>query len=78
VVFDCDGFGPDSIDFIQSMHQSAQETEKSFLCVVLLGPKQRDLKDQLPECDSLIVLVKPIKMKQLQDAVTQLLPSPHR
>jgi CheY-like chemotaxis protein len=78
VIFDCDGFGPDSTDFIQSMHQTAQETERPFLCVVLLGPKQRDLSEQIPDGESLVVLVKPIKMKQLQDAITQLLPSPHR
>jgi hypothetical protein len=40
----------------------------------LLGPRQDAIKDKLPTGDRLIVLVKPIKLKQVQDAITELLP----
>jgi DNA-binding response OmpR family regulator len=78
VIFDCDGFGVDSIDSLLNMQETAQEGEKSLVGIVLLGPKQRELQGQLPADDRLIVLVKPIKMKQLQDAIKQLMPSPTR
>ena len=46
----------------------------SFVAVVLLGPRQGALEEKLPADDKLIVLSKPIKMKQVQDALAQLLP----
>ncbi len=45
-----------------------------LLAVVLLGPRQGALREKLPADDKLIVLSKPIKMKQVQDALAQLLP----
>jgi serine/threonine protein kinase len=78
VVFDCDGFGPDSIDSLINMRDTARDAEKSLVGVVLLGPRQRELQEQVPQDDGLIVLVKPIKMKQLQDSINQLLPSSNR
>jgi len=78
VIFDCDGFDDDSIDSLIDMHGTAQDADNVLAGVVILGPKQRELREKLPEDDRLIVLVKPIKMKQVQDAITQLLPSPHR
>ena len=45
-----------------------------MVALVLLGPKQAALREKLPTDDRLIVLSKPIKMKQVQDAIAQLLP----
>jgi len=42
--------------------------------LVLLGPRQHYLAKRLPTDDRLIVLSKPIKMKDVQDALAQLLP----
>lgn len=78
VIFDCDGLGADSIDSLLDMRDTAQDEDKTLVGVVLLGPRQRDLQEKIPADDRLIVLVKPIKMKQLQDAINQLLPSPNR
>jgi len=78
VIFDCDGLGAESVDSLLDMRDTAQDGDKSLVGVVLLGPKQRELQEKLPVDDRLIVLVKPIKMKQLQDAINQLLPGPTR
>jgi hypothetical protein len=41
----------------------------------LLGPKQASYQSKLPKDDRLIVFVKPIKMKDIQNAITQLVPA---
>ena len=74
VVFDVDGLGPEAIDAFIDMHDKAHEDGLSLAALVLLGPKQRALAEQLPADDRLIVLHKPIKMKQVQDAITELAP----
>ena len=74
VIFDTDGQGAESIDAFLDMHEEAHAEEKQLLAVVLLGPRQGALREKLPTDDKLIVLSKPIKMKQVQDALTQLLP----
>ncbi len=74
MIFDTDGQGAESIDAFLDMHEEAHAEEKQLLAVVLLGPRQGALREKLPTDDKLIVLSKPIKMKQVQDALTQLLP----
>lgn len=74
VIFDTDGLGPDALDALIDMHEKAHEDGHPLAALVLLGPKQRGLREQLPADDHLIVLDKPIKMKQIQDAITELLP----
>lgn len=76
VIFDCDGFGADSIESLLTMHGTAQEEEKSLVGLVLLGPKQRDLQESIPTDDRLVALVKPIKLKQVQDVISRLVPNP--
>ena len=56
------------------MHETAHDEGHELSALVLLGPKQRQLKEKLPTNDRLIVLVKPIKMKDVQDALAQLAP----
>jgi CheY-like chemotaxis protein len=73
VIFDVDGLGEEGIDAFLDMHEKAHEDGQELLAVVLLGPKQHALKEKLPTDDRLIVLGKPIKMKQIQDAMTELM-----
>ena len=68
VIFDTDGQGAESIDAFIDMHETAHEEGHQLVALVLLGPKQDALKEKLPTDDRLIVLSKPIKMKQVQDA----------
>ena len=56
------------------MHEKAEEDGHPLVALVLLGPRQAALKEKLPAGDRLIVLSKPIKLKQVQDAITELLP----
>ncbi len=74
VLFDTDGQGSESIDAFIDMHETAHSEGRQLLAVVLLGPRQSALKEKLPSDDKLIVLSKPIKMKQVQDALLQLVP----
>jgi tRNA A-37 threonylcarbamoyl transferase component Bud32 len=74
VLFDTDGQGAGSIDAFIDMHETAHQEGHQLVALVLLGPRQDRLREKLPDDDRLIVLSKPIKMKQVQDALLQLLP----
>jgi tRNA A-37 threonylcarbamoyl transferase component Bud32 len=74
VIFDADGLGPEAVQAFLDMHDKAHEDGHALAALVLLGPRQSTLKDKLPTDDRLVVLSKPLKMKQVQDAITQLLP----
>jgi CheY-like chemotaxis protein len=74
VIFDVDGLGPDAIDSFIDMHDKAHEDGQNLAALVLLGPRQHHLKEGLPANDQLIVLGKPVKMKQVQSAIQLLLP----
>jgi hypothetical protein len=74
VVFDADGLGEEGLDAFIEMHDTAHDDGQELSALVLLGPKQGGLREKLPADDRLIVLVKPIKMKQVQDALNQLAP----
>ncbi len=74
VIFDADGLGSETIEALTDMHEKAQEDGHSLVALVVLGPRQAAIKDKLPTGGRLIVLVKPIKLKQVQDAITELLP----
>ena len=72
VVFDVDGLGPDSLESFMEMHEAAHADGRELAAVVLLGPRQHYLARNLPTEDRLVVLPKPIKMKQVQDAISGL------
>jgi CheY-like chemotaxis protein len=74
VVFDADGLGPQALDAFLSMHEKAHEDGHELSALVLLGPRQGHLAESLPTDDRLVVLTKPLKMKDVQDAVAQLVP----
>jgi tRNA A-37 threonylcarbamoyl transferase component Bud32/CheY-like chemotaxis protein len=75
VIFDTDGQGPDAIDALVDMHEKAHEDEHQLVAIVLLGPRQGALKEKLPTGDRLIVLSKPLKMKEIQESIRRLLPA---
>ncbi len=74
VVFDLDGLGPDALDSFLDMHEKAHEDGNELAAVIILGPKQADYRNRLPTDDRLAVLTKPIKMKDVQDALESLAP----
>lgn len=75
VIFDLDGLGPESLDALADMHEKAHEDGGELVGIALLGPRQEHLRDRLPTDDRLVVLHKPLKMKEIQDALGQLLPA---
>lgn len=75
VIFDADGLGEEALDWLIDMHDTALEDGRVFAALVLLGPRQKALKDKLPTDGNLIVLPKPVKMKQVQFALTKLIPT---
>jgi CheY-like chemotaxis protein len=74
VIFDIDGLGQEGIDALISMNEKAREDGHDLAALVLLGRRQGELREQLPADARLGVLVKPVKMKQVQQAIQQLLP----
>jgi serine/threonine protein kinase len=74
VIFDADGYGPEAVDTFLEIREHAHEEGHDLAALILLHPRQVPLKEKLPAGDRLVVLAKPIKMKQIQDAITQLLP----
>ena len=57
------------------MHEKAHEDGPDLAALVLLGPRQQSLAKKLPTDDRLVVLPKPLKMKEIVDAVAQLAPA---
>jgi len=74
VIFDADGLGSEAVEALTDMHEKAEEDGHPLVALVVLGPRQAAIKDKLPAGGRLIVLVKPIKLKHVQDAITELLP----
>jgi CheY-like chemotaxis protein len=74
VIFDVDGLGAGSLDAFLDMHEAAHEEGHSLVAIVLLGPRQHYLAKSLPTDDRLAVLPKPLKMKDVQDAISKLVP----
>lgn len=72
VIFDVDGLGQDAIDRFLAIHELAGELGHELAALVLLGPRQGHLKDRLPADERILVLAKPLRMKEVQDALNQL------
>jgi len=75
VVFDVDGLGAGAIDSFIDMHDKAREDGHDLAALILMGPRHLAFKNRLPTDDRLIVLAKPVKMKQIQDALARLMPA---
>lgn len=75
VIFDVDGLGDEGINALLDMHENARADGRDLVALVLLGPRQGALREKLPANDRFIVLLKPVKMKQVQSAILNLLPA---
>ena len=73
VIFDADGLGPEGLNALAEMQDQATTDGHIFTALVLLGPKQRKLRETLTETDHFAVLQKPVKMKQVQYAIMRLI-----
>ena len=73
VIFDADGLGPEGLNSLVEMSKQAVEDGHEFTALVLLGPKQRKLRETLTETDHFAVLQKPVKMKHVQYAIMRLM-----
>jgi tRNA A-37 threonylcarbamoyl transferase component Bud32 len=74
LIYDADGLGPNAVNAFLELHENARGQGRDLAALVLLSPKQLALKEKLPVADRLLVLSKPLKMKQILDAIGQLLP----
>ena len=74
VIVDVDGLGVEAVDALIDMHDTAHEDGHDLAALVILGPRQESLRETLPTDDRLVVLVKPVKMKHLERAISKLLP----
>ena len=75
LIFDFDGLGPEAVDAFRDIHEAAIDESLSLSALVLLGPRQHDIKKQLPTGDRIIVLSKPVKMKHVQSTIQHLAPT---
>jgi len=77
LIYDADGLGSEALVPLVQMRETAAELDRPFSAVVLLGPRQAALRSELASDDArLVVLSKPIKLKQVQEAVIGLIPPP--
>jgi CheY-like chemotaxis protein len=74
VVFDLDGLGEEALDALDTMHAKAHEEGQPLNALVLLGPRQGSLWEKIPTDDRIVILSKPVKMKQVQYAIQALAP----
>lgn len=74
VIFDADGQGSESIEHLTDMYEKAKEEDQRLAALVLLGPRQGELREKLPVDDQIIVLSKPLKMKEVHEAILRLAP----
>ncbi len=74
IIFDFDGLGDEAVQSLADIHEKAQEGDHPLVALVLLGPKQTGLRVKIPTGDHIEILDKPIKLKQVQDSITRLLP----
>ena len=74
VIFDADGLGPEALDAFLAMNTFAQENGNNITAIVLLGPRQHYLAKRFPSHERIVILPKPLKMKQIQDAIQRLVP----
>ncbi|MFO0909728.1 MAG: protein kinase [Isosphaeraceae bacterium] len=74
VLFDVDGLGQEAINALKEMHEACEIEGKPLVALVLLGPRQSALREQIPTGPSIVVLSKPVKMKQVQLTLARLVP----
>jgi CheY-like chemotaxis protein len=74
IIYDADGQGRAALDALLRIHEKAQEADRPLVALVLLGPRQQSMREFLPQDGvTLVALDKPVKMRDVQEALSQLL-----
>jgi len=71
VLYDLDGLPAGALETFLAIHQKAHDELHELAAIVVLGPRQEDLIDEFPLDDRLVLLKKPIKIKDVQTALQQ-------
>lgn len=74
LVFDLDGLGEQGLQSFLGIHHNSREQGIELPILLLLGTKQGSMINRLPDDDRMVVLSKPIRMKDVQDAIILLSP----
>lgn len=73
VLFDFDGQEPgEALAALTALRDKAAEDARPFWALILLGPRQAALRETLPKADRMVVLSKPVKLRQVQEALADL------
>lgn len=76
LIFDADGLPKsEAIHALQRIQERCRADHREFTALVILGPRQESIREHLPESGRVIVLTKPLRMKQVQEALSRLVPS---
>ena len=75
VIFDADGLGSEAVGAFLGMRGEARQAGHPLPALILLGPRQLAIREQLPSDECVIVLAKPVKMRQVQEAIARLIPA---
>jgi serine/threonine protein kinase len=74
LIFDTDGFEPEALRSLIDIHAQARQAGRPFLALILLGKRQLGWRPHLPTGDRVVVLEKPVRIKQVLDMIAKLLP----
>jgi len=74
LLYDADGLGPLALDTFMQLRQRARKDGREPAALVLVSPKHAEHSAKLPAGDRLKVLSKPLKMKDIQEALRLILP----
>ena len=74
LLYDADGLGPMAIEVFLQLQKRARKDGREPAALVLVSPKHAGFSAKLPEGDRLKVLAKPLKMKDIQEALKAILP----
>ena len=74
LLYDVDGLGPKALEIFLAIHKRANRDGRDLASLILLSPRQAELSGRLPKGDRLRILSKPLKMKDIQEALRQLVP----
>jgi len=75
LVFDADGLGSQAVDAFRRLRDEPRDGKAPMGALLLLSPKQAAVAGSLPEGERLVVLTKPLKMKDILDALDRLVPA---
>ncbi len=75
LLFDADGLGSQAVDAFRGLRDEPRDGKSPMGALLLLSPKQAAVAGSLPEGERLVVLTKPLKMKDILEALDRLVPA---